>query len=103
MERLGSVEVRYAPHADTAILAFLQQVGGGWRLVSSDRALASRARALGAEVVSAQEFWHKLTSQSPTDEDAGKAQADGGEDYRSGVTPLPEQALRVRRKRCKRL
>lgn len=99
VERLGSVEVRYVPHADSAILALLQQGGRGWRLVSSDQALAAQARHLGAEVISAREFWHKLATQQATAEDKGKSVAGAEQDYRSGVTPLPQQPLTIRRKR----
>lgn len=99
VERLGSVEVRYVPHADAAILAFLQQGGRGWRLVSSDRALAAQARNLGAEVISTREFWRKLEDQPGPRDDAARPEAGGGEDYRSGVTPLPPQALTIRKRR----
>lgn len=101
VEHLGAVEVRYVPHADSAILALLQQGGRGWRLVSSDQALASKARSLGAEVVSARAFWRKLESQKSGPEEPDKSNAIGGGDYRAGVTPLPQQPGRIRRKRRK--
>lgn len=103
VERLGSVEVRYVPHADAAILALLRQGGRGWRLVSSDQALAAQARHLGAEVMATREFWRKLQAHKPSTEESVKSTTGGGEDYRSGVTPLPPQALRIRRKRRKAL
>jgi hypothetical protein len=56
VERLGAVEVRYVPHADTAILAALAGGGAGWVLATDDRALAAAARARGARVVAAAEF-----------------------------------------------
>jgi hypothetical protein len=59
VESLGRVEIRHAPHADGAILAFLQRAGRGWRVATDDRALAGAARAAGAEAVSASEFWRK--------------------------------------------
>ena len=48
-EKLGSVEVRYVVHADTAILAFLRTSRRGWRLATDDRALGVAARAAGPE------------------------------------------------------
>jgi hypothetical protein len=60
VERLGSVEVRYAPNADAAITAMLSGGGAGWRLATDDTALARRARSYGAEVVRARTFWEKL-------------------------------------------
>lgn len=71
-ERLGTVDVRYARHADTAIVAFLRGAGRGWRLATDDRGLARSAREAGAEVVSAAAFWAKA--------------AEVGEDQRSGLT-----------------
>lgn len=61
-ERLGPVEVRYASHADTAILAFLRGSGHGWRVATDDRALGFAAREAGAEVVPAAQFWQKAAS-----------------------------------------
>lgn len=59
-ERLGSVEVRYVPHADSEILLVLAGKGRGWRVVTDDRLLARRCRDTGAEVVSCQAFWDKV-------------------------------------------
>lgn len=101
VEHLGAVEVRYVPHADSAILALLQQGGRGWRLVSSDQALASKARSLGAEVVSVREFWRKLAGWEATNKGEPRFSAGEEVDYRLGATPLPQEPLRVRRKRRK--
>lgn len=60
VERLGRVEVRYAPQADTAILDLLAAGGAGWRLATDDRELARRARDRGAEVVSGVSFWARV-------------------------------------------
>lgn len=100
VEKLGSVEVRYVPHADSAILDLLRTGARGWRLVSSDQALVSKARGLGAEVVSAAAFRRKLEAggKPPNDE---RETPPVGADYRAGVTPLPPEPMRVRRKRGK--
>jgi YacP-like NYN domain len=47
------VEVRFAPHADDVIA---ELAGPGVRVVTSDRALAERARAKGADVLGAKAF-----------------------------------------------
>ena len=56
VERLGAVEVRYAVDADAAILGLIGGGGTGWLVATDDRALADRARALGARAVPAAEF-----------------------------------------------
>ena len=103
-EKLGSVEVRYVGHADTAILGFLRKASRGWRLATDDRALTVAARALGAEVVAGSSFWHKA---------AAAAQAAGPENGRTGgvgeylayfadpVHRLPREPARVVRKRAR--
>jgi predicted RNA-binding protein with PIN domain len=48
-----NVEVAFAPHADDAIAA---RAAPGITVVTSDRELAERARAAGAEVVGARAF-----------------------------------------------
>lgn len=66
VEQLGQVEVRYAPHADAAILGLLATTGGeGWRLATDDRELARRARERGVEVVSADTFWARVQPEPP--------------------------------------
>lgn len=96
VERLGAVEVRYTPHADSAILDLLQRGGRGWRLASDDRSLALRARDLGASVVSASDFWAKVerslaaAPRTSGPETAGEA---GGE----APVRLPDAPGRVRR------
>ena len=96
VERLGSIEVRYVPHADSAILAVVAGGGRGWKLATDDRSLALQARDSGTEVVGVGGFWAKVTraeAAAPAEEAA--PQRDG-----EGVTagePLPEAATRVRR------
>ncbi len=51
------VHVAFAPHADDAIAA---RAAGGVTVVTSDRELAGRARARGAEVVAARTFLGRL-------------------------------------------
>jgi len=58
-ESLGAVETRYTAHADSAILAFLQRGGRGWRVATDDRDLGRRVRAAGGEVVPGASFWRK--------------------------------------------
>ncbi|MGC8916842.1 MAG: hypothetical protein ACP5NF_07680 [Thermoanaerobaculum sp.] len=96
VERLGAVEVRYVPYADGAIIELLK-TGSGWRLVTSDRELAAKAKGLGAEVVSSRAFWRKLEAFSPSPGDDKEAVRD--DDFRRGVTPLPSAPGRVRRRR----
>ncbi len=103
VERLGSVEVRYVPHADTAILALLRKDGRGWRLVSSDQALAAQARHVGAEVMPVRTFWRKLEALEASSRAACKPVPAAEDDYRAGVTPLPAKPLPVRRKRPRKL
>ena len=52
------VEVAFAPHADDAIAA---RAESGVTVVTSDRELAERARAAGAEVVGARTLLERLT------------------------------------------
>jgi predicted RNA-binding protein with PIN domain len=61
-ETLGRVEVRYAPHADTAIVGFLRGRGRGWKVATDDRALAMAVRRAGAEAVPAASFWRKVAT-----------------------------------------
>jgi hypothetical protein len=56
VERLGPVEVRYVANADAAIIAHLGAGATGWIVATDDRALADRARSLGARAVAAAEF-----------------------------------------------
>ena len=60
VERLGQVEVRWVPHADTVILEMLAAGGLGWKLATDDGELARRARETGAEVVSSASFWARI-------------------------------------------
>jgi hypothetical protein len=94
LERLGRVEVRYAPHADTAILAFLAGRGRGWRLATDDRALATRAGHGGAEAVAAEAFWRRVAAAGGrTDEREAVAGAGGA------IERLPDEPVRVPRRR----
>jgi hypothetical protein len=97
VERLGSLEVRYVPHADSAIVGALGADGRGWRVATDDRGLASRARAAGAAAVPAEAFWKKLEGAVPTSGEQRGASPPGG--YPDGVQPLPEVPGRVPRRR----
>ncbi|MGQ9495585.1 MAG: hypothetical protein ACUVRY_04910 [Thermoanaerobaculaceae bacterium] len=101
VERLGAVEVRYVPHADDAMLAFLQGAGLGWRVVTSDRKLAERAKNLGATVLPAQAFWDKVAASTEAEVNDDHFFEDVEAFYRS-VTPLAPAAERVRRRNRKR-
>jgi hypothetical protein len=96
VERLGSVEVRYVPHADTAILAVVAGGGRGWKLATDDRSLALRARDSGTEVVAASGFWAKVARAAAA---APVAEVDppSGDDSAVVDKRLPEAASRVRR------
>ena len=96
-EPLGPVEVRYVPHADAAIVAFLdRQHGRGWRLATDDRALATRARHAGAEAVGADAFWRRVAAAG----DAADERA-GGSDAGGAIERLPDEPVRVPRRRRK--
>lgn len=61
VEKLGQVEVRYAPDADLAILKLLASEGGReWTVATDDQELAGRARQLGAETVPGGVFWARV-------------------------------------------
>jgi hypothetical protein len=95
VERLGRVEVRYAPHADTAILAYLAGRGRGWRLATDDRALATRAGHHGAEVVAADAFWRRVAAAGDRDGDGAAAGGTSG----GAIERLPDEPVRVPRRR----
>ncbi len=97
VEKLGSLEVRYVPHADSAIVAALGADGRGWRLATDDRGLASRAKAAGAAAVPAEAFWRKLEGVASTEGERRGASSPSG--YPDGVRPLPEVPGRVPRRR----
>ncbi len=105
-EHLGRVEVRYAVHADAAIVTLLRGRGRGWRVATDDRELGRRVRAEGAEVVGAAAFWERV---------AGAAAAAGADDPRAagaaeqsfrGVADtterLPDAPARVRARKPRR-
>lgn len=97
VERLGAVEVRYTPHADSAILELLAERGGrNWRLASDDRSLGLHARDLGASVVSASDFWDKVERALAAAPEL--VRPDPGErDGREDPERLPDAPARVRR------
>lgn len=98
VERLGAVEVRYVPHADDAMLAFLQGVGSGWRVVTSDKKLGERAKNLGATVLPAWAFWDKVAAA--TEAKAGEKHfSEDVEAFYRSVTPLAPGAERIRRRK----
>jgi hypothetical protein len=99
VERLGSVEIRYVPDADRAIIEHLGSRGRGWRLATDDHALASAARHAGAEVVSAGFLWARVAAAGEAAGESDPAPAAGGKGYRAGVEPLPVGAVRVPRRR----
>jgi len=102
VEKLGSVEVRYVPQADAAILAFLQSSPQGFQLVTSDRDLAQKARRLGVRVLPVEAFWQKLSSSGSSREEREKALPQTPQELFSQITPLPETAGRIRRKKQRR-
>ena len=96
-EALGRVEVRYAPHADDAIVAFLdRQRGRGWRLATDDRGLTTRARHAGAEAVGADAFWRRVEAAGELPDEGA-----GGVDAGGAVERLPDGPVRVPRRRRK--
>jgi hypothetical protein len=102
-EVLGRVEIRYARHADSAIVAFLRGAGRGWRLATDDRALARSAREAGAEVVTAAAFWAKSEAAGPPEPSVTAGTAD--EEARYFAQPdhrLPRGPGRVPRRRARR-
>lgn len=98
VERLGAVEVRYVPHADTAMLAFLRGAGLGWKVVTSDRRLAEAAKNLKATVLPAQAFWDKVAATRPVEIEEVAFSQDPKDFYRS-VKPLAPGPERVRNRR----
>ncbi|MEW6337314.1 MAG: hypothetical protein ACOY3Y_10025 [Acidobacteriota bacterium] len=96
VEKLGTLEVRYVPHADSAILGTIGADGRGWRLATDDRELASRAKAAGAAPVAAEAFWKKLEGAAGREREQPGPRPDG---YPDGVQPLPEVPGRVPRRR----
>jgi predicted RNA-binding protein with PIN domain len=103
-EKLGSVEVRYVAHADSAILAFLRGSGRGWRVATDDRALGLAARAAGADVVSAARFWQKAAT-APRADDAERVPARRIDEemayFADAAHRLPGGPARVARRRAR--
>jgi hypothetical protein len=104
-ERLGAVEVRYAAHADGAILAFLREAGRGWRVATDDRALGLAARATGAEVVGTANFWQKAEAVTQGGGWASARPGGGVEEetayFADPAHRLPVEASRIARKRAR--
>lgn len=101
VERLGSIEIRYVSHADTAILAAVSGGGRSWKLATDDRSLGLRARDAGTEVVSSNAFWAKVERTSFAAGDAEKAPAAIGGGGASGER-LPDAPSRIRQSPRKR-
>ena len=104
-ERLGQLEVRYVPHADTAIVAHLAAGGGGWIVATNDRALGARVRALGARAAGASEFWEKASRAAATAGAATPRAADVEAElayFRDPSHRLPGSAAAVRRRKPRR-
>ncbi len=103
--RLGQVEVRYVPHADSAIVAHLSGGGGGWTVATDDRALGVRVRALGARVVGTAEFREKAGRAAAADGRQAPASADLDAEFayfRDPKQRLPGPPARVRRRKPRR-
>ena len=88
---LGQVEIRYAGHADTAILAFLKGGGHGWRVATDDRELGRKARLTGAEVVPSAGFWHKARAA----EDVTEARPAAGDDLAAELAFFADESQRL--------
>ncbi len=101
VEMLGTVEVRYVPHADTAIAAFIRGKGRGWRVATDDRGLQGRVRAAGAEVVPARAFWEKAATadEAAKRSDVSRGVGEDLESLRVAVCRLPQGAARIPRRR----
>lgn len=97
VERLGTVEVRYVPHADSAILNLLRQGGRGWRLATDDRSLGLRARDSGAEVVGGARFWAKVERVAATAPEPDRPVGTGRGSEGEAPERLPDEPSRIRR------
>jgi len=102
VEKLGAVEVRYAPDADAAILAAIGGAASAWRLATDDRALAARARARGAGVVGGATFWRWVEEGPVESAKPPSRPADAEQEAAYFADPaqaLPERPRRVARRR----
>lgn len=100
--RLGQVEVRYVPNADSAIVAQVSGGGRGWILATDDRALAARVKGLGARAVATAEFWEKAgrAAAAPDTSPAAPTDVDAEMRYfRDPTQRLPGAATPVRRRK----
>jgi hypothetical protein len=100
VEKLGAVEVRYVPNADTAVLDFLRGRGRGWRVATDDRGLARRVRDGGVEVVGADVFWEKV-HRVITEEALPPRPPGGTEILGDPANRLPDAPRRVVRRRAR--
>jgi predicted RNA-binding protein with PIN domain len=92
-QRMGLLEVRFVSpprSADQALLDYLRRVPDrrNWRVVTSDRQVATHARHLGASILSADEF---LQTMQPTDS-RGSARREGA---REDTPAIDEDLLRA--------
>lgn len=105
VEHLGRVEVRYAGHADAAIVAFLRGRGRGWRVATDDRELGRRARAEGAEVVGAAAFWERVAGAAAQGADDARDARGAEASFRAVADTterLPDAPARVRARKPRR-
>jgi hypothetical protein len=103
--RLGQVEVRYVPHADSAIVAQVSGEGRGWIVATDDRALSARVRGLGARAVGTAEFWEKAGRAAAAPGSGPAAPTDVEAEMRYFRDPsrrLPGGATPVRRRKPRR-
>jgi hypothetical protein len=103
--QLGTVEVRYVPHADAAILAHIATAGRDWIVATDDRLLGERVKALGARLVHAAAFWEKVRRGVP----GRRAEVSSPPDvetelayFRDDTQRLPAETATVRRRRPRR-
>ena len=96
-QRLGSLEVHFVPSgrsADAALLDYLRRLPDprNWRVVTSDRRVATQARQHGAVVISADEFLRSMHAASPPPAQAGQ---DGQGSARTSEADDIEEWLRA--------
>lgn len=105
VERLGQVEVHYAPNADAALLELLAGGGPGWRVATDDRELARRARESGADVVAGEVFWARaegrprLTGAATQPAPQWQRELEYFRDQRNRLDGGPQRVARRRRAR----
>ncbi len=105
VERLGSVQVRYVPNADDAIVAFLAGRGRGWTVATDDRGLTQRVRNTGATAVATGVFRSKLAGGGAAGGGAPQGPVDVGEElayFRDATHRLGNDGGHVPRRRKRR-